>query len=376
MKKKFFIITTVPKSLYFFGGQIQVLKNIFDVTLISSSGWTLDDMGVLEKVPTYVVEMEREIALIADLKSLYNFVVLFSKTKPFLVHGNTPKGGLLSMAAAYICRVPKRVYCVHGLRYEGNKGIKGKMLQAMERFTCFLATDITAVSYGVVKTLKKDNITHKKVHVIANGSINGINSDHYAPNVLNIKGLSDKIGIKKENFIFGFVGRVVKDKGINELVEAFVAINKKHSQTQLLLVGNIEDDLIPLLAFTKMQLANNPNILCVGLHKDVRPYMQLIDLLILPSYREGFGISIMEAGAMGIPAIASDINGCNEIIIDGYNGKLIPSRSTKHLKKTMELFINDPAYVNVLASNCRNHIIEKYDQKLVWKGIYDFYKNI
>ena len=109
---------------------------------------------------------------------------------------------------------------------------------------------------------------------------------------------------------------------------------------------------------------------------DIRPYLQLMDVFTFPSYREGFGISIMEAAAMGIPSIASDINGCNEIIKDGYNGKLIPSKSVKHLKNTMELFIKHPAYINDLASNSRNLIIEKYDQKLVWKAIYDFYKKM
>ena len=375
MKKKLFIVTTVPDTFYFFKGQIQVLKKLFDVSLVSSSGKNLKDTEVLEKVSTHVVEMKREISFMGDLKSLYDFIVLFKRTKPYLVHGNTPKGGLLSITAAWLCGVPKRVYCIHGLRYEGSSGLKGLVLKTMERITCFFASDIVTVSYGVAETLKKDMITTKNANVIANGSINGIKSEYFKPGVLNVKALSEAIGLKKEDLVFGFVGRLVKDKGINELIEAFVALSIKHPHIRLLLVGYMEE-VDPLLEFTKEQIANNPNIKFVGLQMDIRPYLQLMDVFTFPSYREGFGISIMEAAAMGIPSIASDINGCNEIIKDGYNGKLIPSKSVKHLKNTMELFIKHPAYINDLASNSRNLIIEKYDQKLVWKAIYDFYKKM
>ena len=373
MKQKFFIVTTVPHTLLFFKGQIQILKKLFDVTLISSPGSKLNYMQELEKVPTHGLEIKRNISLINDLKSLYHLVLLFKKTKPHVVHGNTPKGGLLSMLAAFICRVPKRIYCIHGLRYQGNTGIKGSILKAMERFTCFLASDIVTVSFGVAKTLKKDSITKKKVSVLANGSINGINSEYFAPGSINSNSLKEEIGLKKGNLVFGFVGRLVKDKGTNELIEAFVKLSEKYSHIRLLLVGGEEENLDPLLPITKKHLVNHPYIKSVGIQEDIRPYLDLMDIFTFPSYREGFGVSIMEAASMGIPAISSDTTGCNEIIQDGYNGILIPPRSTDHLKNAMELLINNPELKNKLAAVTRPYILEKYDQQLVWNAVNDFY---
>ena len=376
MKKKFFLVTTVPHTLHFFKGQIQVLKKLYDVSLVSSSGDRLYNIANTEGVPFHELEMARDISLISDLKSLFALFLLFRKEKPYIVHGNTPKGGLLSMLAACVARVPKRVYCIHGLRYEGNSGFKGKLLKAMERFTCFLATDIVAVSFGIVNTVKKDGVTDKKVNVIANGSINGIDSDFYDSNIIDSKKLRNALNISDGDLVFGFVGRLVKDKGTNELIEAFVNLNAHYPHIKLVLVGEEEASLDPLLPITKTYLKTHKTILCTGFQEDIRPYLKVMDVFVFPSYREGFGVSIMEAASMGIPAISSNIIGCNEIIKNDFNGKLIPSKSIKALEDAMELFIKNPSYMNKLASNSRPYIIEKYNQKLVWKGVHDFYKTL
>lgn len=374
IKERFLIVTTVPSSLFFFSGQIQILQREFDVELVSSPGKSLNEISETEKVKAHEINMKREIALFSDALSCLKLIMLFLKRKPKIVHGNTPKGGLLSMFAARIAFVPKRIYCVHGLRYEGDTGLKRKILILMEKMSCNLATHVFAVSYGVKETLKKDGIYKKDVHVIWNGSINGINAEHFSSDkVDDIKHIH---GIRETDFVFGFVGRIVKDKGINELIEAFYAINNTHSHTKLLLVGGFEDSLDPISDFSKEQIENNPHIIYVGLQKDVRPFLKAMDVFTFPSYREGFGISIMEAASMGVPAISSNISGCNEIINDGVNGKLIPPKSATHLKEAMELFINNPILKENMSAVTRDMIIDKYEQKKLWEKISVTYTNL
>ncbi|WP_248722994.1 glycosyltransferase family 4 protein [Seonamhaeicola sp. ML3] len=376
MSKKFFLVTTVPITLNFFQGQIQVFKKLFDVSLVSSPGIQLENLEASEKVSTHTVTMERNIAPLEDVKSLIGMIKLFKKEKPFLVHGNTPKGGLISMLAAYICRVQKRVYCIHGLRYQGNSGLKGFILRTMEKTTCALATDLVTVSFGVAKTLSEDKITSKEVHVIANGSINGIDPNYFNPKIEFSVPENLDFNTDKNSIVFGFVGRLVKDKGIVELVNAFVDLNKKHKNIKLLLVGNTEDLLDPLPDSTKNHILNSKDIFSAGFQKDIRPYLKLMNVFTFPSYREGFGVSIMEAAAMGVPSISSNISGCNEIISDGYNGKLIPPKSTSHLQDAMESFIKNPELIKKYASVSRKSVLEKYDQKIVWNAIEEFYTKL
>lgn len=365
-KKKFFIITTIPLSLIFFTGQVQVLKKEFDVEVVSSSGEKLDSFSKHEEIKKHIVEMKREISFLDDLKSLIQLVFLFFRERPDIIHGSTPKAGLLSMISGWITRVPTRIYYIHGLRYQGAIGIKKKILMMMEKLSCLFATDIFSVAMGVKDVLGKDHITMKKINIIANGSVNGIDTDYFSvknPDIFNIR---DNYNIEKDDFIFGFVGRIVQDKGINELVNAFLEINKTFMNTKLLLVGNYENLLSPLDKAVKMEIENNKNIINVGFQHDVRPYLKIMNIFVFPSYREGFGVSLMEAAAMDVPVIATDIIGCNEIIKDGYNGILVPLKSTEKLMKTMEMLLLNKKRLDNMSNVTRDFVIEKYEQKELW----------
>lgn len=375
-KGKFLIVTTVPGSLHFFKGQIGVLKKGFDVELVSSPSKKLDYYCNLEDVVGHGVKMAREISPVNDIKSLINLVKLFKKIKPEVVHGNTPKGALLSMIAAKISKVPHRIYCVHGLRYQGEgEGFKRKVLMAIERLTCRMATDIFSVSYGVKDILKEDKICSKKINLIWNGSINGIDIDFFNPNIVDDVALRNEFKLNSDHFVFGYVGRIVKDKGINELVEAFVEINKENKNTRLLLVGSFED-LDPILSKTENEIKTNKNIIYVGFQKDIRPYLKIMNLFVFPSYREGFGISLMEAAAMNVPAISTDIIGCNEIIDDGYNGRLITPRSMEALKIAMKDLVLNRDKIDQMSNVSRQYVISRYEQKKLWKKALDAYTNI
>lgn len=375
-KKKFFIVTTIPLSLIFFKGQLLLLRDEFDVTLISSPEEELFKTANYNKVKSYGIVMKREISLLYDFLSLFKLVVYFYRNKPDIVHGNTPKGSFLSMIASWLCRVPTRIYYVHGLRYQGTTGFKKRILIYMERISCKSATDIFAVSKGVREVMYDDGITRKKINVIWNGSINGINSDFFDPEIIECNSLQEQYKIKNGDFVFGFIGRIVADKGINELVWSFKNLNELYPNTKLLLVGNYEHNLDPLLPETRIEIEQNKNIIVAGFQKDIRPFYKMMNLFVFPSYREGFGISLMEAAAMNIPAISSDIIGCNEIIEDNVNGFLIPSKNKKALFEKMKFSIENKNKIIVMSTLTRDIILSKFQQKQLWNKTIDIYKQI
>lgn len=363
-------------SLIFFEGQIEHLKKEFNISLVSSPGPQLDEKADSNGVHRYPILMKREIALFQDLKSLINLIILFKKERPAIIHGNTPKASFLSMIAAWITNVPTRIYYCHGLRYQGETGTKRKILMMMERISCYFSTHTIAVSKGVQETLLTDKITSKIPKVIWNGSINGINLDHFDPNNSTLKDLRSLHNIKQEDFVFGFIGRIVGDKGINELVEVFVKINVNHPGTKLLLVGHFEEDLDPVSKSTRYQIEHHPNIIYAGSQKDVRPFYKMMDVFVFPSYREGFGLSVMEAAAMEKPAISFDIIGVNEIIENGKSGFLIPLKDIYALQEKMELLLLAPTITREMSHSSRKIVAKKYDQNILWQKTIEYYKDI
>jgi glycosyltransferase involved in cell wall biosynthesis len=373
---KFLIVTTVPQSLGFFSNQISILKKNFDVELVSSPGVELDEICNKESVVGHSVFMKRDISILSDFISLLKLLRLFHGIKPKVVHGNTPKGGFLSMLASYILRIPNRIYYLHGLRYQGEEGLKRIVLMFMEKISCFCATDLISVSFGVKETLIKDKITSKNITVIGNGSINGINSDFFDPNNTQIPDLRKEYEIKDSDFVFGYIGRIVKDKGINELILAFKEINITYSGCKLLLIGRFDDNHDPISDESKSEISKNKNIVLAGFQSDVRPFLKIMDVFIFPSYREGFGLSLLEAAAMNVPSIASDISGCNEIISNDFNGILIEPKSTISLVNAMSLLIGDKQKLKSLSLNTRQFVLSKYEQHFVWEKTLAHYKSI
>lgn len=376
MKKKFLIITTVSDSLPFFKGQINVLKERFDVELVSAPGKYLDAMCTMHTVKGHEVSMKREISIINDFWSLLKLIVLFFKIKPFIVHGNTPKASLLSMIAAWVARVPKRIYYVHGLRYYGEVGKKKQLLMFLEKASCYFATHVIAASRGVKDGLKEDNLCKKDILLIWNGSINGIDLSYFDPTKTDAITVRNAYGINEEDFVYGFVGRLVGDKGINELVAAFKEINLKNNKVKLLLVGSYENSLDPLEEQTLEQINKNPNIITTGFQIDVRPFFMAMNIFTFPSYREGLCLVLMEAGAMNVPSISSNIVGCKEVIGDGINGILIESRNAKDLEEKMQLCLNEPNKIKEMALLSRDFIKNKFEQKELWQKSLKVYVGI
>ena len=376
-KPTFLIVTTVPQSLQFFRGQIQFLKQKFEIEILSSSGDWMTKICERENVKGHVVEMEREISIFKDIYSLFRMLVTMHRIHPDIVHGNTPKGGFICMLSAFLLRISKRIYYIHGLRYEGTTGLKRKLLMKMESLSCWFATDIIVVSKGVMKSLKKDGITQKQTNLIHHGSINGIDSYQFSlETIKNVKCIREQFGIPQNAFVFGFVGRIVKDKGINELIKVFVELNQKYKNTYLLLVGKIELKIDPISLDNQEEIKTNPHIIYAGIQSDVRPFLRAMNVFTFPSYREGFGISLMEAQAMEIPCISSNISGCNEIIQDMENGFLIEPRNEIGLFKAMEKLLLDTHLYASMKGYTRKNVVAKYEQQKVWQKALETYSYI
>ena len=369
--------TTVPGSLNnFCRGLLRELTDEgYEVVAVSSPGPAMGEISEREGVKTIAVPMHREISPLNDLKSLWGLIKVLRKEKPTMVHSMTPKAGLLSMMAAWVCRVPVRLHTFTGLVFPTSTGLKQKILIFTDRLTCACATHIVPEGEGVKNDLINYGITKKPLKVLGYGNVRGIDLKRFDPELPEVKADAEKIR-KDGVFTFVSISRLVGDKGINELVEAFKRLNEKYPDTRLILIGSEERELDPLRNETIAEIENNPAIEAVGRQSDVRPWLLASDALVHPSYREGFPNVVIEAGAMGLPSIVTDINGSREIIIEGENGTIVPTKNTAALSNVMERFVSERELAINLASKARKLVSDRFDQDFVRKCLKDYYKKI
>ena len=312
---------------------------------------------------------------------MWNFL---RKEKPQIVHTHTPKAGIIGMLAARLAGVPHRLHTVAGLPLMEATGIKRKILNFVEKLTYSSATRVYPNSKGLYDFILQNNFTQSnKLKIIGNGSSNGINTTFFSPEQVSETErveLREKLNIQPDDFVFVFVGRIVSDKGINELIKAFsqlqTAENNELTGIKLLLVGGLESDLDPLNPETLAEINQNKDIISVGFQQDVRPFFAISDALAFPSYREGFPNVVMQAGAMGLPSIVSDINGCNEIIVEGENGLIIPPKNVEKLKEKMLTLAKDKNLYTKLKKNSRRMIESRYEQSVVWNALLEEYEGL
>lgn len=372
---KLFRLSTIDGSLNFLRGQLEFLNREFEVVAVADDSGVLQEVAEREGVRTIAVPMRREISIAADCRSLVALYKLFRRERPHIVHSNTPKASLLSMVAAWAARVPHRIYLVTGLRFETTHGILRFILKTMERITCLCATKVIPEGDGVKDTLRRESITRKPLQKIHHGNINGIDLEHYArtPEVVQ---RATEIRNGSEDFTFIFIGRMVRDKGINELVAAFDRLNREIPATKLLLVGKFEDELDPVLPETKQMIENNSKIEFAGYQNDVRPFLLASDVAVLPSYREGFPNVVIQAGAMGLAQIVTDINGCNEVVVDGRNGLIIPKQNEEALYEAMRRLATERELTARMAASAREMVATRFRQEDVWGELLKMYKNL
>lgn len=375
-KLKLLRLTTVDISLNsLLKGQLRYLSQYFEVVGVAADTGVLQQVSEREGVRVVDLPMHREISLWADCKSLWTLIKLFRRERPDIVHANTPKASLLGMVAAALCRVPNRIYTVTGLRFETTQGVLRFVLKTMERITCLCATKVIPEGDGVKSILLRERITRKPMQKILNGNINGVDLEWYDRTESVMQRAAEVRG-GSTDFTFVFIGRIVRDKGVNELVEAFSRLANERSDVRLMLVGRFEDDLDPLPQHTKKQIESNERISFVGYQSDVRPYLVASDVLVLPSYREGFPNVVLQAGAMGLPVIVTDVNGSDEAICSGVNGVIVPKYSSEVLYRAMSDMVSDRDATANMAAVAREMVASRFDQKDVWAALANMYKEL
>lgn len=379
MKSKLIRITTVPLSLEkLLENQLTFMSNHFDVIAISSDKNRLEKFGKDNSVKTKHIELTRKITPFQDLKTLWQLYWFLKKERPQIVHSHTPKAGIIGMLAAKLTGVPNRLHTVAGLPLLEATGFKRKVLNIVERLTYKNATNVYPNSYGLEKIILKEKFTKKeKLKVIANGSSNGINTNYFNPDnysEIDKNELRESLYISKNDFVFVFIGRLVSDKGINELVDTFIKLNSENKNTKLLLVGPLETELDPLKKETLSEINNTKNIISVGYQQDVRPYFAISDVLTFPSYREGLPNVVLQAGSMNLPSIVTNINGCNEIIEHNHNGLIIAAKDKGTLFNAMNELLNKTSLLKKLQLNARKSIITRYQQQVVWDALLKEYE--
>ena len=349
------------------------LSKEFEVIALSSEGPELHDIEEKIGVRTISVEIKRRPSILKDIVSLFNLIKVFRKEKPLIVHSMSAKCGMLSMLAARIVGVPHRVHSFSGLAFPTATGLARLVLKTTEKITCMSANHLLPEGKGVESALR-EYITKKPTRVLGYGNIRGINLEKYnrSPEVLH------KASLIKEpdSFSFVFVGRIVKDKGINELVSAFCKLYEDHSQIRLHLVGGYDDGINPINESTLEAIKTHPGIMNHGHQADVLPYYALADCFVFPSYREGFPNVVIEAGAMGLPSIVTDIFGSNEIVEDGVNGLIVPPRNEELLLAAMTKILVDDELRNDLASKAREMVASRYEESFVQGCLINYYHEI
>lgn len=380
MNKKLIRITTVPNSLGgLLRGQLKFIGQYFEVIGISSSGnGMLEEVGTQENIRTICIEMSRKITPLQDLRALWKLYRIFKKEKTDIVHTHTPKAGTLGMIAAYFAGVPHRLHTIAGLPLMEANGTKRFILDTVEKITYACATEIYPNSQGLMEFVIEQRYTKpEKMKVIGNGSSNGIDTHYFSPELFNAdfkKSFRASLSIKPDDYVFIFVGRLVKDKGIEELVSAFMELKKSKRNSKLLLVGTYEKLLDPLSLDIEDIINTEEDIISVGWQTDVRPYFSISNALVFPSYREGFPNVVMQACAMGLPSVVTNINGSNELIRHSKNGLIVPVKDVEKLKNSMiEIMGNN---LTEESTEIRKYIIDNFSRQFVHNEILRNYNSL
>ncbi|WP_205573336.1 glycosyltransferase family 4 protein [Flavisolibacter nicotianae] len=379
-KAKLIRITTVPISLkVLLRQQLRFMADHYDVLAVSSPGKTLEDVRASEGVRVAGVPMSRAITPLKDAKALWQLYWLFKKEHPTIVHTHTPKAGLLGMLAGRLAGVPVRLHTVAGMPLMESRGLKKKLLSVVEWLTYRCATKVYPNSTNLAKYIEDHKFCQAgKLKVLGNGSSNGIDMEFFQLTdglEASVTQTRKALGIDEKDFVYLFIGRLVRDKGIEELVDAFCRLRSTANAIKLLLVGPYEPERDPLPITVQKAIEDDKDIIRIDFQQDVRPFLAISDVLVFPSYREGFPNVPMQAGCFHLPSIVTDINGCNEIIQHGKNGLIVPVKNVDALRKAMGTLRNDRELFLRMKANARQWIGERYEQKQFWNILLNEYRD-
>ncbi|MBA3657475.1 MAG: glycosyltransferase family 4 protein [Gemmatimonadaceae bacterium] len=365
-------------TFVFLRGQLGFMKSRgMDVHVLSAPGPEVEEFRTREGVAAHTVPMERRITPLGDFRALWRILGIFRRLKPDIVHASTPKGGLLGTIAARLAGTPLVLYHVRGLAYDGESGIKRFLLQSTERVACALAHRVLCVSESVKIQLANDRVANAaKMSVLLNGSSNGVDAvGRFNPTLVGDQDRSElrtSLNIPASAQVIGFVGRLVRDKGVDTLANAFEIVAAGNPNAHLLVVGGWEAR-DPVDQATRDRLLNHPRVRLTGSHADPSKLYAVMDVFALPTLREGFPNVALEASAMQLPVVASRVTGCVDAVIDGVTGRLIEPRDPVQLADALSFYLDEPALREQHGKSGRVRVLEKFQPEAIWQALYKSY---
>ena len=372
--KKILHVVNIPFVIpYYLGDQISYFQNHdYEVYIATHNSEKLDDYVTKWKFSAVKLNIKRAFSPLNDFITICRLILFIKKNNISIVVGHTPKGALLSMISSYILNIPRRIYFRHGLMYETSSGIKRNILVAIEKFTSFLATEVVCVSNSVLLNSKIYNLSRPdKLKIINHGTCNGIDSDFkFNKNSINkneLKLLKNKLKLNSSDFVVGYVGRISKDKGISELIDAWMLLIKGIYNLKLVICGPY-DSRDPLDDSKLTIMRNEPSIIHVGEVDNVEYYYSLFNLFILPSYREGFPTVVLEASSMELPIITTQATGCRDSIIENVTG-VFTEIDCNAIQHQILYYINNPLIAKLHGKHGREFVIERFSQKIIWDNL-------
>jgi sugar O-acyltransferase (sialic acid O-acetyltransferase NeuD family) len=372
------LAVTSPLTWGFYRGLIShLLEEGFEPLLISSPGPGLQSASEEEGVPSVAVPMEREIAPLKDLISLWKLYRTIRRIRPKIVDVGTPKAGLLVGIAAWLARVPCRVYTLHGLRMETAVGLKRQLLCLTERIAAACSHRIFCLSPSLKDRVVAFNLAPAEKTVLLKGGGFGVDPEQFVPTAapLEVEDLRRRLGIPGGAPVMGFVGRFVKDKGIQQLVEAFDLVGQSHPELRLLMVGDFEEgDRIK--SSLRRYIENTPAIIRPGFVSDPALYFKLMDVLVLPTHREGFGQVSAEAQASGIPVVTTTATGAIDSVIDGVTGILVAAGDSNALASAISRLLDDASLRTAMGRAGRRWMENDFRPQVVWGHRVQLYRDL
>ncbi|MDQ7785103.1 MAG: glycosyltransferase family 4 protein [Desulfomonilaceae bacterium] len=368
-------VTTIPLSMNrFFEGQLRFMSDHgFTVAAVSSPGTMLDEVGKREQVAVYGIPMKRRISPLSDLRSLMRLTWLFRRIRPTIVNASTPKAALLGMLAAAIARVPVRVLVLHGLLTARRMRGFGFVLRMVSRISCLLAHRVCAVSNSVAEGMIEQRLCPRdKMKVLGNGSINGIDTERFDPGAIpesRLYRLREKLGLPADCPVIGFVGRLSVDKGIAELAQAWQLIRMQFPDARLLIIGPVDSEN-PVPSSVVDALKADPSVIMTDFvdHAELPQYYALMQVFVLPTYREGFPLCLLEASAMALPIVATRVPGCVDAVRHGVTGTLVPVHDPQSLADAVGVYLQDPRLAREHGRAGRIWVAENFNPERIWEA--------
>jgi len=360
----------------FLAHQINALVELYDVTIITNLNGNFSILdNISSKVNVVNLPIERNINLFADLRALLILISIFYKNGFYLAHSVSPKAGLLTSIAAWIARTPNRLHTFTGQVWVTKKGMSRWFLKSLDKIIVMLNTNILVDSFSQQDFLIKEGVLSKGFSVVlGSGSISGVDVNRFQPSKIHRNFIRKQLNIKDDCVIFLFVGRLKKEKGIFELVEAFKNVSEQHDNVALLIVGPDEEELKQEL-ISRLETCKE-FVRFVDFTKMPEQYMAASDVFVLPSYREGFGSVVIEASSCGLPSIGSNIYGLSDAIKVNETGLLVPARSSESLKEAILKLVNNNELRNKMSLNARRRAIHNFSQDNITLKILQLYKGL